>query len=124
MTAHPEAFRQMVEALEAVSKKFETRPYGTGSYLTKPLREQVRQAAAIGRSVLDTLLPSAVESAVAVDAQPTKIDRGFRWDGEAQQHIPTLLIEFDPVPANGPCDAKGWQDRNALADALSMRSPS
>lgn len=48
-----------------------------------------------------------------------KIDRGFRWDGEKQQHIPTLLIEFEPVPANSPCDAKGWQDRDALADLLS-----
>lgn len=43
------------------------------------------------------------------------IDRGFRWDGENQQHIPQLTIEFEPVPANGPCDAKGWKDRDAVA---------
>lgn len=26
--------------------------------------------------------------------------------------------EFDPVPANSPCDAKGWNDRDALAALL------
>lgn len=43
------------------------------------------------------------------------VDRGFRWDGEKQQHIPQLVIEFEPVPANGPCDAQGWKDRDAVA---------
>ena len=51
-----------------------------------------------------------------------KIDRGFRWDGENLQHVPTLLLEFEPVPANSPCDAKGWQDRDAVADRLSSRT--
>jgi hypothetical protein len=45
-------------------------------------------------------------------------DIGFRWDGERQQHIPRLLIEFEPVPANSPCDAKGWRDRDALTEML------
>ena len=43
------------------------------------------------------------------------VDRGFRWDGEKQQHIPQLTIEFEPVPANGPYDAQGWKDRDAVA---------
>jgi hypothetical protein len=43
---------------------------------------------------------------------------GHRWDSEAQHHIPQLLIEFDPVPANSPNDAKGWKDRDALAAML------
>ena len=44
-----------------------------------------------------------------------KVDRGFRWDSEAQCHIPTLEVEFDPVPAGFPNDAKGWQERDQLA---------
>lgn len=46
------------------------------------------------------------------------VDRGFRWDSEALQHVPQLLIEFDPVPANSPNDSKGWKDRDALAAML------
>lgn len=42
-------------------------------------------------------------------------DKSFRWDGEKQQHIPLLVIEFEPVPANSPCDAKGWKDRDQVA---------
>jgi Lar family restriction alleviation protein len=48
----------------------------------------------------------------------TRIDPGFRWDGKSQHHVPNLLIEFEPVPANGPSDAKGWRDRDALAATL------
>ena len=44
-----------------------------------------------------------------------KVVLGFRWDSEAQCHIPTLEVEFDPVPAEFPNDAKGWQDRDRLA---------
>ena len=45
-------------------------------------------------------------------------DRGFRWDAETRQHIPQLLIEFAPVPANDPNDSKGWKDRDSLAAML------
>ena len=45
-------------------------------------------------------------------------DRGFRWDAENRQHIPQLLIEFTPVPANEPNDSKGWKDRDSLAAML------
>ena len=41
-----------------------------------------------------------------------------RWDSAAQQHIPTLVIEFEPVPANSPNTAKGWADRDRLAAML------
>ena len=41
-----------------------------------------------------------------------------RWDSAAQQHIPTLVIEFEPVPANSPITAKGWTDRDRLAAML------
>ena len=57
---------------------------------------------------------------LASGAQPApsdvrKVVRGFRWDSEAQCHIPTLEVEFDPVPAGHPTDAKGWQDQGRLA---------
>ena len=45
-------------------------------------------------------------------------DRGFRWDAETRQHIPQLLIEFTPVPANEPNDSNGWKDRDKLAAML------
>ena len=45
-------------------------------------------------------------------------DRGFRWDAENRQHIPQLLIEFTPVPANEPNDSNGWKDRDKLAAML------
>lgn len=47
-----------------------------------------------------------------------KLDRGFRWVSEKQHHVPTLLIEFEPIPANSPVTEKGWQDRDALAAFL------
>lgn len=50
------------------------------------------------------------------------VDRGFRWDSENQQHIPQLLIEFTPVPANAPNDSTGWKDRDTLATMLAAAS--
>ena len=47
-----------------------------------------------------------------------KLDRGFRWVSEKQHHVPTLLIEFEPIPANSSVTEKGWQDRDALAAFL------
>lgn len=74
------------------------------------------------RWALDEVLPT-IDAALSTQQQEAvpgvrKLDRSFRWDGEALQHVPQLLVEFDPVPANGPCDAKGWKDRDALAAAL------
>jgi|GEM_PF-6259409 hypothetical protein len=40
------------------------------------------------------------------------------WESEAQQHIPTIEIEFEPVSPDAPNDAKGWQDRDRLAVML------
>lgn len=48
----------------------------------------------------------------------TKVRADFYWVPEKQHHVPTLLIEFEPVPAGEPCDAKGWTDRDNLAAAL------
>jgi hypothetical protein len=57
----------------------------------------------------------------AVPAIPKCIvwDRGFSWDADRQQHIPQLIVRFDPVPFDGPSDAKGWKDRDTLAAMLS-----
>ena len=50
---------------------------------------------------------------------PCKVSAiGHSWDSAAQQHIPTLVIEFEPVPANSPNTAKGWADRDRLAAML------
>lgn len=47
-----------------------------------------------------------------------KITRDFTWVSEKQHHIPTLILEFTPVPANSPNDGKGWKDRDNLAAML------
>lgn len=61
----------------------------------------------------------ASHASVPVTAPDCRIaDRGFRWDAETRQHIPQLLIEFTPVPANAPNDSKGWKDRDKLAAML------
>lgn len=50
-------------------------------------------------------------------------DVGFRWDAERQHHVPQLVVEFEPVPANSPNDAKGWKDCDALAKLLAAAPP-
>ena len=91
-----------------------------GSMVNHDIEDMEAAAAELRRlhaenEALRTQQPApATQQAVVV----RKIDRGFRWDGENLQHVPTLLLEFEPVPANSPCDAKGWQDRDAVADRL------
>ena len=60
--------------------------------------------------------PPAAARVPLFDCHVAKIDH--RWDGERQHHVPTLLIEFEPVPVNAGGHAKGWQDRDAMAQAL------
>lgn len=71
-----------------------------------------------------------LESAIAQPAAPAAVpegcrvaDVGFRWDSDKQHHVPTLLIEFDPVPANAGSNAKGWRDRDAVAAMLAATQP-
>jgi hypothetical protein len=52
-----------------------------------------------------------------------KVTLGFRWDSAAQHHVPTLEIEFEPVPADFPNDAKGWQDRDRFAAMIKAETP-
>lgn len=70
----------------------------------------------IGTYGVDGYVPA--QPAPSVPNMIKKITRGFRWCCEKQHHVPTLEIEFEPVPANSPCDAKGWQDRDRLAKML------
>lgn len=62
--------------------------------------------------------PKAAPVAPAPQPAPVKIVRDFRWDSDWQHHVPTLLLEFEPVPANSPIDAKGWNDRDDVAIML------
>ena len=59
--------------------------------------------------------PLILPGAQPAPSDVRKVVLGFRWDSEAQCHIPTLEVEFEPVPAEFPNDAKGWQDRDRLA---------
>lgn len=64
------------------------------------------------------LFAQAAPVAPAPQPAPVKIVRDFRWDSDQQHHVPTLLLEFEPVPANSPIDAKGWNDRDDVAIML------
>jgi Domain of unknown function (DUF4406) len=76
----------------------------------------------------NSALINALPHGTVLQASPTppvqpmvsaeQIARSFRWDSDAQHHVPTLLIEFEPVPANAGSNAKGWKDRDAMAAAI------
>lgn len=79
-------------------------------------------ARAIEAAATEPLLEriAALEAKLAQQVPPCRVaDRGFRWDGDRQEHIPKLVIEFDEVPFDAPADSKGWTDRDALAALLS-----
>lgn len=68
-------------------------------------------------------VPAKTVTGTRAAAEPVDVrhlDRSFRFDPDAQQHIPTLLVEFEPVSAVGGGDpkAKGWRDRDLLAMML------
>lgn len=70
-------------------------------------------------SALSTPPPGVVEAVPIPDC--TVADVGFRWDMEAQWHVPQVLVEFEPTPPNSPADAKGWKDRDAFAAFVKSR---
>lgn len=70
-------------------------------------------------SAPSTSPPAVVEAVPIPDC--TVADVGFRWDMEAQRHVPQVLVEFEPTPPNSPVDAKGWKDRNAFAALVKSR---
>lgn len=76
--------QQMRAALKAMDEKFKSRPYGTGSYITKDVRDMV--AAAIAAEVAQPIVPS-------LDVDGPEFDDHFakRIDFYADRH-PTLLV--------------------------------
>ena len=74
----------------------------------------------IAQAVADGTIASAyiMQPAPSINEGVRKVTLGFRWESEAQHHIPTIEIEFDPVSPDSPNDAKGWQDRDRLASML------
>jgi hypothetical protein len=64
---------------------------------------------------------AAIQAIAPVPAVPECyiVNRGFRWDADRQQHIPQLIVEFEPVPFNALNDPKSVEGMNALAAMLS-----
>ena len=60
------------------------------------------------------VLPGA-QPAPSVPDGISRVSLDFYWDREKQHHIPFVRVEFEPVPAGSPNDAKGWQDRDRFA---------
>ena len=58
------------------------------------------------------------QPAPSINEGVRKVTLDFRWESEAQHHIPTIEIEFEPVSPESPNDAKSWQDRDRLAAML------
>jgi hypothetical protein len=92
----------------------------------KPAASEEREAQGVSLGAEGMGWATSKPDAMAQPAAPVAVpegcrvaDVGFRWDSERQQHIPTLLVEFEPVPANTGSNAKGWRDRDALAAWLS-----
>lgn len=93
---------------------------GPADYWDRRVFARAVEAAAVS-PLLERI--AALEAKLAQRVPPCRVaDRGFRWDGDRQEHVPKLVIEFDAVPHNGPADSKGWVDRDAL-DALLSATP-
>ena len=58
------------------------------------------------------------QSAQSALAGARKVTRDFYWDSAALHHVPFVRVEFQPVAANSPNDAKGWQDRDRFFAAM------
>ena len=67
---------------------------------------------------LKLYLAPGAQPAPSIPEGVKKVTRGFHWNGAAQHHTPTIEVEFEPVPAGSPNNAKGWQDRDRLAAML------
>ena len=61
---------------------------------------------------------SGAQPAPSINEGVRKVTLDFLWESEAQHHIPTIEIEFEPVSPESPNDAKSWQDRDRLAAML------
>lgn len=93
-----------------LAQRMESESYGPWAVLEAAA--ELRRLVAENESLRQQLAARGPDGCVVADV-------GFRWDGERQHHVPKLVVEFEPVPANSPCDAKGWKDRDAVAAMLS-----
>ncbi len=47
-----------------------------------------------------------------------RVASDFYWDRATLHHVPFVRVEFQPVAADEPDDAKGWQDRDRFFAAM------
>ena len=111
-----------------------------GDEIRKLAREYAEHREQLGKKPLDCVVVEsdwpeyeptwrAIEARVT-GAQPapsvakgiSRVSPDFYWDSAKQHHIPIVRVEFEPVPAGSPNDAKGWQDRDRFA-ALILVAP-
>ena len=71
------------------------------------------------KEAAEEIMRLRAKTAPSINEGVRKVTLGFRWESEAQHHIPTIEIEFDPVSPDSPNDAKGWQDRDRITSMLS-----
>ena len=72
-----------------------------------------------GEVEADTLMDlDGAQPAPSVAKGISRVSPGFYWDSAKQHHVPIVRVEFEPVPAGSPNDAKGWQDRDRFAGLI------
>ncbi len=110
--AEPVAVQQIMEqaqvfasAWSLVGSRFDT---GDLIDLAKEAKDELRE-------MVESALTAPPARVPLTDARVA--DVGFRFDGEKQVHVPTVLLEFEPVPVNSSMGntSKGWIDRDAFA---------
>ena len=63
------------------------------------------------------LVPGA-QPAPSIPEGIQRVASDFYWDRTTLHHVPFVRVEFQPVAADAPDDAKGWQDRDRFFDAM------
>lgn len=64
------------------------------------------------------LCADELQRAIAVPNGIRSVERGFEYDAIAKCHIPTVTVRFSPAPADHGDERTSWDDRDALAAAL------
>jgi len=108
-----------VEMLRAECKEWEKVCEQHLRYIDK-LKKQLKEA-------LANHIPDAKKMVAQPEQEPSKnfevCEIGARFDGASQQHIPFVVIEFEPVPVNSEYDAKGWKDRDLFVSDIKNTPP-
>jgi hypothetical protein len=87
---------------------------GVGGYKMREAASQLLLEIMAALAALYRAAPPAQPAPAAVPPCHVAVI-GHRFDPVNLIHVPQVLLEFEPVPVNSPNDAKGWQDRDALA---------